>query len=523
MNKRQRIAVTTVGLMALSVSSALTGTAGATTQAAAQGVEQTPLTDGSGKPAKTTGTPRTDAQNSTTLSTGKLTGKKFSTLGLSWKKESHVDSKTKAMARLHKNGKWGAWKQIPLELDESVNAEAKRAGSPAFFAGDSDGVELTVTSPSRTFPQDLKLAMVSPGKTPPVAQSKRAKRSLVAPRSLSADTRQPSIGSRADWGADESRADPGYKTQATLKAAVIHHTVTGNNAYSQSEVPKIINGIYIHHIENLGYGDFPYHFIVDRFGGIWEGRKGSVEMKPDSDIPGIVGGHAQGFNTNTFGVAALGNFEPNNSEGGEDTGPNPEPTPAMKQSLTDLLAWKLGQYGLDAQGKTELTSAGGGGTNPHPRGTKVNVDVITSHRDVNATACPGQKMYDFLPELRRNTAAAMRGAPAPVPGPAPSVTPTDHPTTPKATPTKSGEHATPAPSKAPDSPSTSSSPSSSSSPAHAPTGDDITPSAAVSSPGGFLALTGAASNPWVLGGAGLLVAVGGGALMATRRRRAHTE
>ncbi|MGW1075025.1 N-acetylmuramoyl-L-alanine amidase [Streptomyces sp. NPDC002537] len=223
-----------------------------------------------------------------------------------------------------------------------------------------------------------------------------------------AQAQEPDVKSRADWGADEDLADPGYKTQSSIKAAMVHHTVTGNNSYSREDVPRIINGIYVHHITQLGYGDFPYHFIVDRFGDIWEGRKGSVAMRPDTDIPGILGGHAQGFNTNTFGVAALGNFEPHNSEGGEDTGPNPKPTKKMRDSLVDLLAWKLGQYGLDPKGKVDLTSAGGGGTNPHPPGTVLNVDVITGHQDVNVTACPGQKMHDLLPQVRKKAAQGMR-------------------------------------------------------------------------------------------------------------------
>ncbi|MFC5724519.1 N-acetylmuramoyl-L-alanine amidase [Streptomyces gamaensis] len=79
----------------------------------------------------------------------------------------------------------------------------------------------------------------------------------------------------------------------------------------------------------------------------------------------------------------------------------------MKQSIADLLAWKLDQYHLDPLGRTELTSRGGSG-NPHPSGTRLTVDVITSHRDVNSTLCPGQKMYDFLPELRRQVADRMK-------------------------------------------------------------------------------------------------------------------
>ncbi|MFB7056434.1 N-acetylmuramoyl-L-alanine amidase [Streptomyces vinaceus] len=200
-------------------------------------------------------------------------------------------------------------------------------------------------------------------------------------------------------------------TQDSVKAILLHHTVTGNNTYTREQVPGIINGIYVRLIANRGYSDFPYHFIVDRFGGVWEGRKGSVEMQPNTAIPAILGGHAQGFNTNTLGVAVLGNFEPDNCESGEDTGPDPRPGEAALESLVDLLAWKTGQYRLDPQGSTQLVSAGGGGTNPHPKGSVLDVHVISSHQDVGVTACPGARLYALLPDLRDRVAQRLAGNP----------------------------------------------------------------------------------------------------------------
>ncbi|MFE0104617.1 N-acetylmuramoyl-L-alanine amidase [Streptomyces sp. NPDC059009] len=416
MNVRTKILATTTGLIAVAATvSAVAPTSAAPAPTASRTggraqVEQVPLTDTAGRRTDelSAQTQRKRASPTTqTFSTEQLTGKSFSTLGLSWKKDSSMAPGTTAGARFHKNGKWGTWQDVPLELGESVNEAAQRAGAPSFYSGDADGVQLRVTTPGGALPKDLRLALVDPknSSVDPKTPSPAAKS---APGQHPPRPGRPVVNSRADWGADESIADPGYKLQPSLKAALTHHTVTGNNSYTRAQVPQIINGIYVNLIENQGYGDFPYHFVVDRFGGIWEGRKGSAEMRPGSDIPGILGGHAQGFNTNTFGVAALGNFEPDNSEGGENTGPHPKPSKALRNSLADLLAWKLGQYGLDPKGDVDLTSAGGGGTNPHPPGTVVPVDVITSHRDVNVTACPGQKLYDYLPKLRKDVAKRMR-------------------------------------------------------------------------------------------------------------------
>ncbi|MFF2638713.1 N-acetylmuramoyl-L-alanine amidase [Streptomyces niveus] len=381
-------------------------------------VESATLTDNNGKPSRSLSVkaaPKGAANEAATrsekvFSTGEVTGEEFSSIGLSWKKESAVDSGLTAETRIHREGVWGPWQNVPLGLDDGVAEEAKRAGAPAFYTDDADGAEVRFTSPKGSLPQDLKLSFIDPAKSPATSSSSSSSSSSSDREPRTAQAGQPDVKLRKDWGADESLADPGYKTQPSIKAALVHHTVTGNNSYTQEQVPQIINGIYIQHITVLGYGDFPYHFVVDRFGGIWEGRKGSIEMRPGTEIPGILGGHASGFNTNTFGVAMLGNFEPNNSEGGEDTGPDPKPTEAMTTSLADLLAWKAGQYELAPEGSTQLVSAGGGGTNPHPTGTVLDVPVISAHKDVNVTACPGAKLYETLPDLRKQVADRLGSA-----------------------------------------------------------------------------------------------------------------
>ncbi|MEU0305315.1 MSCRAMM family protein [Streptomyces cyaneofuscatus] len=52
-----------------------------------------------------------------------------------------------------------------------------------------------------------------------------------------------------------------------------------------------------------------------------------------------------------------------------------------------------------------------------------------------------------------------------------------------------------------------------------PTTHETTSSTAAPAPAGSLAHTGADATPWLIGGAGVLVAAGGGALLAARRRR----
>jgi hypothetical protein len=52
--------------------------------------------------------------------------------------------------------------------------------------------------------------------------------------------------------------------------------------------------------QTRGWGDIGYNVIVDKFGRIFEGRYGGLSST-------VIGAHAGGFNTGTFGVSMLGN------------------------------------------------------------------------------------------------------------------------------------------------------------------------------------------------------------------------
>ncbi|MFE7709225.1 LAETG motif-containing sortase-dependent surface protein [Streptomyces sp. NPDC057486] len=52
-----------------------------------------------------------------------------------------------------------------------------------------------------------------------------------------------------------------------------------------------------------------------------------------------------------------------------------------------------------------------------------------------------------------------------------------------------------------------------------PTSDETVSSTAAPAPAGSLAHTGADATPWLIGGAGVLIAADGGALFVARRRR----
>ncbi|NNN38144.1 peptidoglycan recognition protein [Streptomyces sp. S3(2020)] len=196
---------------------------------------------------------------------------------------------------------------------------------------------------------------------------------------------RPGIVTRRGWGADEGLREKKFVYTKKVKAAFVHHTVTGNS-YKCSQAPSVIRGIYRYHVQSMGWRDIGYNFLVDKCGKIYEGRAGGV-AKP------VLGAHTLGFNTNSMGIAVLGSFGTR------------RPAAAAVDAVARLAAWKLGLFGANPRGKTYLKSGGG---NLYQKGKNVRLNVISGHRDGFSTACPGAKLYGKLGSARKS-AATLQG------------------------------------------------------------------------------------------------------------------
>jgi flagellar hook assembly protein FlgD len=201
-----------------------------------------------------------------------------------------------------------------------------------------------------------------------------------APRTVVRATTPP-IVLRAGWGADETivRSAPWYADRVGF--AVVHHTA-GAQPSSPEQSAAIVRGIQRYHVKGNGWNDIGYNFLVDRFGQLFEGRAGGIARN-------VVGAHAQGFNTGSVGVAVLGTYSAAGIE-----------QPA-KDALVALLAWRLDVAHVDPASSVVWRS---GGNPRYPAGTLVSLRGISGHRDTGPTSCPGQILYDTLPELAGLTA-----------------------------------------------------------------------------------------------------------------------
>ncbi len=312
-----------------------------------------------------------------------LTGKRFSIMGVTWTPDAAV-GEVDVEVRTRTGGAWSGWEHVEAEGDDAPDAGTDdtgrrlRSGTSPIWTGPSDGVQVTVRTVSGAAPRNVKLELVDPGTSP-------ADRLPAAPSGTThAAAVKPAIITRAQWGADESirRGDPDYLS--TVKVGFVHHTASSND-YTATQAAAMVRGIYAYHVKSNGWSDIGYNFLVDRYGRAYEGRAGGIDRY-------VLGAHAGGFNVDSFGVSLLGDFS---------TVP---PSATTMATLSKILAWKLGSAYRDPLGKAVLTSAGGG-TSKYRAGTKVTLDVISGHRDVGNTSCPGATTYARLPDLRSAVAA----------------------------------------------------------------------------------------------------------------------
>jgi uncharacterized protein with LGFP repeats len=208
---------------------------------------------------------------------------------------------------------------------------------------------------------------------------------------------QPTIVSRAGWGADESLRKGWVATTAELRAAVVHHTA-GTNSYTAGQSPQIVRDIYYFHAVTQGWGDVGYNFLVDKFGTVFEGRYGSIAA-PAGQMR--VGSHAQGYNTYSMGIAAMGDY----SSVAADQ--------RILDGMRDVIAWRFaGSTTLDMSTQAYFPANAYHSTDRYlPR--------VFGHRDVVATVCPGDDIEGRIPDLISAVNTALGVAPPPTPNQVP--------------------------------------------------------------------------------------------------------
>jgi flagellar hook assembly protein FlgD len=291
----------------------------------------------------------------------------FQLVGIHWQGAGRLELRTRVPGK-----RWSPWQAVvPDEGDgpDPGSAEARatrgwRMGAPV-WVGRAVGLEVrTVGEVTRARALTVRS---------PVSK---------VPMRITAAAGAPRIVTRTEWQADETirRAKPVYAD--TLRMAYVHHTA-GTNDYTRLQAPAVVRAIEVYHVEGNGWNDIGYNALVDRFGTVYEGRYGGIDQN-------VVGAHAKGFNTGSFGIAVMGDFR------------TVEPPPAAVDALVRTLAWRLDLAHVDPLSSFTAISSG---SERFQSGIPVLLRAISGHRDTGLTTCPGQRLYDLIPTIAKRVAA----------------------------------------------------------------------------------------------------------------------
>ncbi|MBU4580126.1 N-acetylmuramoyl-L-alanine amidase [Patescibacteria group bacterium] len=226
----------------------------------------------------------------------------------------------------------------------------------------------------------------------------RSTASSVGAEKISPNGQSINVISREDWKANE---DYRFSADGTTESwprsyhgtrkLIIHHTADVNsNGQTDLEINKAtVRSIYFYHAVTLGWGDIGYNALVDAAGNIYEGRYGThdaiLRTNPSANQImelDIEAGHSRSYNSGSFGVSALGDFT-------AFVAPN-----AQLSAIENVLAFVADSRGIVPQGKSDFLRYDGA--------WHYDLHNIIAHRDVNATACPGESLYSQLDRIKND-------------------------------------------------------------------------------------------------------------------------
>ncbi|KDN20297.1 peptidoglycan recognition protein family protein [Amycolatopsis rifamycinica] len=167
----------------------------------------------------------------------------------------------------------------------------------------------------------------------------------------------------SDWGA---RPATGTIVVENHKPTyiVVHHAVDPpmNDDFSLARAYYVSRFIQNLHMDKNGWIDSGQQFTNSRGGFITEGRHRSLEILRGG-TQHVLGANVGNHNSEVIGIENEGLYS------------TVDVPPALWNSLVSLVAYIASQYGIAPE-------------------------FIKGHRDFNSTECPGQVLYNRLPELR---------------------------------------------------------------------------------------------------------------------------
>ncbi|WGD37695.1 N-acetylmuramoyl-L-alanine amidase [Lysinibacter sp. HNR] len=299
---------------------------------------------------------------------------RFDAIGLSWTEASAEEIEVRV--RVLENNGWTSWEELERDDDFTPSGEAAKPGTEPLLTNGAKGYQIALTTPGGFVPQDVKITLVDAGESPYDR--------TIGNSEVTAEGGKPRIITREEWGVDENicsdsvtgeprRCDWPEEEMDSVRAMTIHHTA-GTNDYTPEDAVRQVRALYAFQAVERDWEDIGYSFVADKFGRLYEGRKGSIDRP-------VIGAHALGFNQITMSVSVMGNYE------------TEKPIPVLLNSLAAVSAWNLDKYGVVADPNKIVTL-------PSTIGPAKDVHIIHGHRDLADTLCPGEYLYKKMDEIR---------------------------------------------------------------------------------------------------------------------------
>ena len=294
-------------------------------------------------------------------------------VGPHWDATVPQDAVLDVEVRVSPNGTdWSSWGAPGHRSQVPATGEGTQAANA--YAGDTAGglvltepdtryvqVRLTLRASAEASPllRRLSLYVVNanegPAPPPHVTQKQR-------PGGTS-DTSKPDLSTRNEWDARAPKTDYRYYTASHL---AIHHTATASAGAADTweDCASAVRAIQDYHMDTNGWIDIGYNYLICQTGDIFQGREDGDDSRD------VVGAH-DGYNEGSVGTAALGYFHPPEDQ---------QPSSALIDGYTDLFGWIVDRRDINPTGTSNYFEYG-------------PLRNVYGHRDVKATACPGDHLY----------------------------------------------------------------------------------------------------------------------------------
>jgi hypothetical protein len=186
---------------------------------------------------------------------------------------------------------------------------------------------------------------------------------------------QPSFKGRNDWCPSGDCPKQTNPTMINPTHIVVHHSA-GQTV--STDYAAVVRAYWNYHVNDRGWADIGYNWLVDPNGVLYEGRGDRVQ-----------GAHSPCMNSTSTGVCFIGDYM------------DALPSVAGLQMLKDFIAWDATDKNINVLTNSVVN---GLGVMDHISGHKDGHDIYPSS-NCTATSCPGTNLHNKLGTIKTEVAA----------------------------------------------------------------------------------------------------------------------